>query len=57
MGIDFLGVSYVVVLLLIYFIINLIYFLWDVLMIVYIGNKDLVYLIEKKVDVISYGLS
>ena len=40
-----------------HFITNSTYFLWDVLTTAYIGNKDLVHSIEKKVDVISYGPS
>ncbi|MDR4241497.1 purine nucleosidase, partial [Bacillus mycoides] len=56
-GIDFLGVSYAPVPPLTHFITNSTYFLWDVLTAAYIGNKDLVHSIEKKVDVISYGPS
>ncbi|HDE0780527.1 TPA: nucleoside hydrolase [Staphylococcus aureus] len=56
-GIDFLGVSYAAVPPLTHFITNSTYFLWDVLTTAYIGNKDLVHSIEKKVDVISYGPS
>ncbi len=56
-GIDFLGVSYAAVPPLTHFITNSTYFLWDVLTTAYIGNKDLVDSIEKKVDVISYGPS
>lgn len=56
-GVDFLGVSYAAVPPLTHFITNSTYFLWDVLTTAYIGMPDLVYSVEKTVDVMSHGPS
>ncbi|MEW2794393.1 nucleoside hydrolase [Staphylococcus argenteus] len=56
-GVDFLGVSYAAVPPLTHFITNSTYFLWDVLTTAYIGKSDLVYSVEKTIDVMSHGPS